>query len=244
MAEDTDAEFDTKFQRQFNDRSEKEIQEILDGKDKQNTKKATEGALKALKQYISSKKLPKIDNLTDQLATILFSFYPAVKPINKNNEIYAVQTLKCMRAGLSRYFRAEKGWDIIKSDKFIKANEIFKGMCVDSKKKGKGLRRSTPKITQIDMEKISEYFNYDHMNKPDPKRLQRHMLFYIIYFFCHRGRENLYPMTQSTFRLVTEFDGTQYVMQDIDKADKNHGPDDTEETNQGRMYGNEGTILF
>ena len=90
------------------------------------------------------------------------------------------------------------------------------------------------------MEKISEYFNYDHMNNPDPKRLHRHMLFYIVYFFCRRGRENLYTMTQDTFKMITEPDGTQYIIQNIDEADKNHGPDDTTATNEGRMYGNEG----
>ena len=90
------------------------------------------------------------------------------------------------------------------------------------------------------MERITEYFNHDHLNKPDPKRLQKHLVFYIIYYFCCRGRENLYEMTKDMFELVTEHDGTQYLKQAIDEADKNHGPQDSEMTNKGRMYGNEG----
>ena len=117
-------------------------------------------------------------------------------------------------------------------------------MCVDSKKHGKGVRRSYPKFSQIDMERIAEYFNHDYLNLPDPKKLQRNMIFFVIYYFCRRGRENLYGMTQDTFKLITEMDGTQYLVQNIDEADKNHGPDDTEQTNEGRMYGNPGNFCL
>ena len=122
----------------------------------------------------------------------------------------------------------------------MKPNEMFKAVTVHSKKQGKGVRKSYPPISAIDMERIAEYFNHDHVTVPDPRRLQKHMLFYIIYYFCRRGRENLYEMTQSTFKLIVENDGTEYVIQDVDEADKNHGPQDSTATNQGRMYGNEG----
>ena len=228
--------------RVFNNPSEDEIKDILDGKDKENTKKATESALKALHEYLDSKQLPQVDDLSEQeLANALFKFYPAIKPIKDTGEPYTVQTLKCMRAGLSHYFRTQKGIDIIEGEKFVKANEIFKGMCVVSKKSGKAVKKSYPPITEIDMECISEYFNYDHMHSPDPKCLQRHLLFYIVYFFCRRGRENLYAMRQDTFALKTKPTGIQYVIQQIDEIDKNHNYEDTNNTNEGRMYGNEGT---
>ena len=44
-------------------------------------------------------------------------------------------------------------------------------------------------------------------------------------------------MKNNTFKLVVEPDGTEYVVQNIDEADKNHGPDDSNPTNDGRMYG-------
>ena len=115
---------------------------------------------------------------------------------------------------------------------------MFKAVLVEAKRNGKGVRRSTPSISPIDLERISEYFSYDHIQKPDPKRLQQQMLFYIIYYFCRRGRENLYPMTKQTFELIIEHDGTQYVIQKIDELDKNHTYQDTEKTNDGRMYAN------
>ena len=69
-----------------------------------------------------------------------------------------------------------------------------------------------------------------------PKRLQQTIIFYIIYFFCHRGRKNLHAMTKETFKVIVEPDGTEYVVQSIDEQDKNHTFQDTERTNEGRMY--------
>ena len=106
----------------------------------------------------------------------------------------------------------------------------------ERKKTGRGVKKSTPSITEIDLERIAEYFCYDHMSTPDAKRLQQNILFYIIYFFCRRGRENLYSMKKDTFKYVCEPDGTEYFIQNIDELDKNHGPDDTNPSNEGKMY--------
>ena len=203
----------------------------MNNKDKESTKKAT-------KQF---GQIEDVDLTEDKLSDILYEFYPAIKSPKKQKELYSVQSLKCLHARLSHYFLTERGWDIIKGNDFVKANEIFKAICVNSKKNGKGVRKSYPKITEIDMEMISEYFNLDHMYQPDHKCLQRHLLFYIVYFFYRRGRENLYTMTQNTFSLHTEPTGLQYVFH-VDEVDKNHGPEDTNLTNECRMYGNEGKI--
>ena len=58
------------------------------------------------------------------------------------------------------------------------------------------------------------------MNAPEPKRLQQQVIFYIIYFFCRRGRENLYDMQQDTFTVITNPDGNQMVIQNIDEVEK------------------------
>ena len=156
MAEQVNAEpTENKNVRQFHDYSEQEIQNLLDGKDKQSTQKATDAAIGTLKQFLAAKHYPKLEDLDDNLLPdILFAFYASVRP--KKNETYAVQTLKCLRSGLSRYFRSTKGWDIIKDAKYVRPNEMMKAKCVDSKKKGKGVRQSTAKISQIDMERITE----------------------------------------------------------------------------------------
>ena len=69
-----DAGRDFSPKRQFNAPTEQDIQNILDGIDKQNTKKATEGAMKALKDYMSQKQAGNLDDLTEQTLadTLLF----------------------------------------------------------------------------------------------------------------------------------------------------------------------------
>ena len=228
--------------KKFNYRqlSEDDKKKLLTEKDKRNTQAATDRAVLHLKHFIQVKSLPElIDQDAVQLDNVLSDYYCAVQAQKNSDEIkekYSVQSLKCMRAALNRHFRKQQGIDIVKDQDFIKSNEMFKAVCVESKKAGKGVKKLYPLISQIDLERIAEYFCYDHVAKPDARRLQQNMIFYIIYFFCRRGRENLYPMTTNTFQLVVEPDGTEYVIQKSDEIDKNHGIEDTEKTKQGRMY--------
>ena len=43
-------------------------------------------------------------------------------------------------------------------------------------------------------------------------------------------------MTKDTFKIVCQPDGVRYVIQNIDEKDKNHGINDTDMANQGKMY--------
>ena len=54
----------------------------------------------------------------------------------------------------------------------------------------------TPTITKIDVERIVKYFNH-HITAPEPKCLQRHMLFYIKHYFCRRGHESQTTMIKT-----------------------------------------------
>ena len=44
--------------------------------------------------------------------------------------------------------------------------------------------------------------------------------------------------------MVVENDGTKYVVQAADKMDKNHGIEDTELSNRGRMYATMGQFSY
>ena len=145
-----------------------------------------------------------------------------------------------MRSALNRHFRKYRGFDICNDSAFTSANEYFSAKLVNCKKQGKGERKSTEKISDIDLERICEHFNHDHVTVPDPKRLQQSIIYYVIYFFCRRGRENLYTMQKDTFKVVVEPDGTEYLMQSKDELDKNHGIADTKKNKTGRMYSNGG----
>ena len=44
------------------------------------------------------------------------------------------------------------------------------------------------------------------------------------------------------FDIVTQHDGSQYVIQIHDEQDKNHSPNDTTPTNEAKMYGIQGKL--
>ena len=239
MENKIDAEFEKPQKYRFKTRSKDENEKILKGKDKESTQRATQIYLNQFKRYLNVKNLPEVDDIPlIDLDEILFNFYSSIQPQKK--EDYSVQTLKCMRAGLNRYFRTTRGIDIAKDSMFVKANEMLKAIQVDAKKKGLGVKKSYPPISSIDLERIAEYFCHDHVMLPEPRRLQQNIIFYVIYFFCRRGRENLYSMTKETFRIVVEHDGTEYIIQDLDEMDKNHGLAETEKNKEGRMYATNG----
>ena len=131
-----DAEHDNGVKIAFKHRSEENLQQLLDGKDRITTQKATESASKQFSDYLAIKKLPNYNELTTaDLPDILYAFYPAVKPMK--SEHYSVQTLKCLCSALARYYRKQLGIDISKDAEYTRANEIFKA--VESKKVGKGI---------------------------------------------------------------------------------------------------------
>ena len=88
-----------------------------------------------------------------------------MRPQKKDD--YSVQTLKC--SGLNRYFKKVNGVDITSDSMFVKVNEMFEAVKVNAKKQGCGVKKPTPPISPINLERIAEYFCYDHITKPDPK---------------------------------------------------------------------------
>ena len=170
MEDQTNAGVEKPTKYRFKTRSDDETKQILKGKDKESTQRATDIYLRQLNRFLHIKGHPEVENiLTEDLDQILFEFYSSVQPQKKND--YCVQTLKCMRAGLNRYFRQERGIDIAKDSMFTRANEMLKAVQIDAKKKGLGVKKKYPPITPVDLERIAEYFCHDHVTLPDPKRL-------------------------------------------------------------------------
>ena len=230
---------DSKFQNndknnRFHSKTPQEIIEILDGRNSNNTKRATKSNIKIFHDYLVKKSLPELHDITKAaFPSILEEFYPNCRRVN--GEDYKLQSLKCIHAGINRWTKANRNLDIIADPRFSKANEIFKGVSKIATTK------SYPVIEQQDLERIVAYFLHDIMNEPNPRKLQKCVLFYIIYFFIRRGCENLYEMQMNTFEIGTDPDGRQYIFQAIDEFDKNHRINDTESANQGRIYELPGT---
>ena len=187
----------------FGATTDQERQEILDNRNAQNTNKATKSTVGILIKYLKEKQLPDLTDIKNEdLPDILLNFYTNAKKTDGDD--YCVQSMKCIRAGINKYLKAERGLDIISSELFVKANKMFRGVNKQRRIQGKASVKSRPVISDEDLQKISDYFHHDIYNEPNPKKIQQCLIFYIIYFFCQRGRENLYPMTPSKWIYTME----------------------------------------
>ena len=125
-------------------------------------------------------------------------------------------------------------------------HEMSKGVAVKSKAAGKGCIRPTKPILPEDILKIGNYFHHDVMNALHPKKVQRCVLFYILYFFCHHWKGK--PLWYGN-RLVQSLRWSWwyqifYTSEKVkDEMDKNHRSNETSETNQARMYENPGKLF-
>ena len=169
----------------------------------------------------------------EQLPKLLEEFY--CNACTKNNEYYNTTTMKSLRSNLNRWFKQNRNINIVTNEKFTEANNMFTGMLVKAKKMGKGIRKSTPVILDEDLLKIGKYFDIDYVVNPNPRILVQTMLFYIIYFFCRRGQENLYEMGKNHFK-INYSNGIRFIEQNVDELDKNHRQDYDKIANQAKMY--------
>lgn len=215
---------------------------IMEKWNKPNTNKATKLWVNCFTDFLEEKEYNKIDLLTDaELPTILENFYTEVrrKNLKDNNEedtMYSNTTLRAIRAALNRYFKEKRGIDIISNNAFIKANQLFTRMQKINKEEGRGTIKHKEPISKPDLQKLNTYFEQNMEGPPNPKLLQEYVIFNIIYYTGRRGRENLRNMTKSTFEIAVDEEGTRYLFQAIDEADKNHNEMDNDLSNQGRMY--------
>lgn len=174
----------------------------------------------------------------DELPPILYDFYTNLR--KSKGGMYKLQSLKCIRAGINRYMKDKRNLDIISDIRFTKTNQMFKAVTSYTRKQGLGSTKSTPPIEPDDMALLAQFFTHDYLHEPNARLLQKTVLFNIIYFFCRRGRQNLYTFTQDMFEVGYDADGTEYVFQAIDEQDKNHDSENTDPANDGRMYARAG----
>ena len=117
-----------------------------------------------------------------------------------------MQSIKCIRAGINHWTKEHENIEIIADVRFSKANEMFKAVTTKLKLVGKGFTKSKETIKPNDMKEISAYFNHNYMNAVNQRRLPKAVIFHIIYYFCHRGCENLHAMSHHQFEVGTEPD--------------------------------------
>lgn len=137
-SDEDDSETEQKIEKEsnknrFGSSTSKEKDDILDGRHKENTQRATKNSVKILTDYLAEKKLKRLEELENsELPDILLDFYCNLRKA-KGGE-YKLQTLKCIRAAINRHTKTTRNLDIISDLSFTKANEMFKGVSTKARK--------------------------------------------------------------------------------------------------------------
>ncbi len=126
-----EASFEVKLPH-FANVSEEKAKELLSNRQSSNTRYQTKCHMKILSEYLKETHRPNIEKITDaDVPEMLLSFYTNVQ--REDGELYKLQTLKCIRASINCYMKETRNLDIIQDHKFIKANEMFCAMTVETK---------------------------------------------------------------------------------------------------------------
>ena len=228
--------------KHFSRLSEEEIQDLIEGKDAENMRKATKNAVvtflaywnevkpddEQVKNTESLEKIPK-----KELNELLANFWPNAK--KQNEDSYKKSALMGIRFGLQRHFLLKRELDIISDGEFSTSNQIFEAAIVELKRQGFGKVDHHIPISKEDLEKIQSSYN---PSSPDPKSLQQVMWFNIMFHLIRRSRENLRLLTKESFAVQVDAAGKKFVYQVVDELDKNHRANDQPDDSpgEGRMY--------
>ena len=105
--------------------TEDEIKQLKDERHAINTRKAMESAMRTLKAYVNEKNITFEPECVskDELNTILEKFF--VEARKENGDHYKKSGLQSIRAGIYRYFKQNRGFEVSKDQAFIGAEEAY-----------------------------------------------------------------------------------------------------------------------
>jgi hypothetical protein len=210
----------------FPELSEDELSCLLDGKDSENTKKATKTAVSVFRYYIKERKISEDDVIRSKqiFANVLRKFYAEAR--KRDGELYCKSSLLGIRFGLQRFYSSSM--DIIKDPEFKEANSVFYAEIAHLKREGKAKTEHKPPINNDDMKKLYESGLFSQ-NQPDT--LQNKVFFDIMLHFCRRGRQNLRALRKTDFSVKIDASGVKYVEKIKDELTKNRREtDEAQET--------------
>ena len=163
--------------KRFSRLSEEEIQNLIEGKDSENTRKATKNALVTFLAYWNEVKLEdervknteSLENIPKkELNELLANFWPNAK--KQNGDSYKKSALMGIRFGPQRHFLLKREFDILSNGEFSKSNQIFEAAIVELKQQGFDKVDHHIPISKEDLEKIQSPYN---PSSPSPKSLQQ-----------------------------------------------------------------------
>lgn len=212
--------------------TDEEINDILQGRQSNNTKYQTTSAGKYFSTFLKTQNAELSQLSKTDLDVMLQKYFPSLRTCN--NDFLKKGTLLAYRFALSRFITETYPHPIsITEDiEFKKSSAVFAGLLKKMKEIGKGCTTHYEAITTEDITKIN------NLDESSPVQLQWKTWFYVHYFFCRRGKENSDSMKKNSFGISYDTKNRKYLHQIVDELTKNHR-NDNEETTQGRMYENE-----
>lgn len=218
--EEWDAEEDRKMNeitKRHKDLTAEDLAQIEEEKDEQNTKKATKWAVKIFNDFLCQKE--KDTDFTSYSAVLLNEtlrdFYASVQSTKPGGE-YSVASLMSIRAGINRHVQ---GYNIISDAEFKSSNSVFKAILKRYRKNGKDKSVHHPRISETDLEQIRQ----SPILSPDtPAGLVRKVWFDLQLCLARRGREGNRELRRSSFVLLRDEVGMEYVSLAYNPDTKNH----------------------
>ena len=219
-------------QSRFANLSDRELDDLLDGKLSKNSKNIIKSAISTLDEYARSKgtNLTELEKKScSELDKFLGRYFAETR--KKDCSLYSAKSILTHRYGLAQHFKKACNVDIIRSEEFASSREIFSAALVQLKQAGKGSVTHKQPITNEDFIKL---YSSGILNTSDPKGLQNKVFVDIMIQLCNRGRENLREMSKHDFIFQTDAAGHRYVTI-RDKQTKNHRQN-SEVSQNGRIH--------
>ncbi|KAI8491286.1 hypothetical protein Bbelb_309190 [Branchiostoma belcheri] len=227
----------TRTQR-FANLTDVELGQIENERVEKTTAKSTKWGVKLFREWLKSRQqCVEFEELPPQdLGILLRQFYAEVR--TSQGTEYSKASYGCLRAAIHRHLTGppyHKTYNILKDPEFQAANNMFVGMLKKLRRSGLDTAKPYPPILPCDIVKM---FDTGTLSMDNPLALQRLVYFYIAFYLCRRGRENLRELKVSDFELKEE-NGKKYYTLRHNEHLKNHpGHLVNDSTNQptSRMY--------
>ena len=211
----------------FANLSETDIQDLICGKDSQNTKKLCLTLFNILVSYAKEKKKNVDFELISkkEMDDLLKTFYVEVRKADGSK--YKINSYRAIRSAIQRKMKEIRGndFDIIKDKEFSISNLHYQAESVSLKKEGLGDTTHHKPICKEDMDIL---YSSSVFSLENPVGLQNKVFFELMLHFCRRGRENLRALKVSDF-LIKNNSGTEMVIKATDELTKNHRDQDRAE---------------
>jgi hypothetical protein len=221
--------------------SDSDLDQILEDRDSKNTKSVIKLAVKVLNDYLIEKngEITSVDELdlsgtsVDIVVATLKRFYGEIR--KADGTLYAKKSMITLRFGLQKHFLKSRQEDIINSEHYSAANNMFKAVMVKLVKEGKGTVKHKEVILPDDLQKLYGHVNF---SRETPEALQNRVFFEYLYYFCNRGRENLRDVQKEDFELKVDGQRRRYITLKFQRQTKNHRGDNLTDVDMkdGRMY--------